>query len=109
LQIKNGGKMTKTEAIERAKRETDAYVLWFGYGSDLIDSRLQVVYMDYVVLMPKSATTLTDGRVDLRTSKKSADPGGVIRLPSGQTRQRSDAQLLRIGGYEIAERVRNKL
>jgi len=109
LQIKNGGKMTKTEAVERAKRETDAYVLWFGYRSDLIDLRLQVVYMDYVVLTPQSATTLTDGRVDLRTSKKAADPGGVIRLPSGQTRHRTDAQLLREGGREIAERVRNKL
>jgi len=109
LQIKNGGKMTRNEAIQRAKRETDAYVLWFGYRSELIDLRPQVVSIDYVVLMPISTTTLTDGRVELRTAKQAADQGGVIRLPRRQTRHRNDAQLLREGGQEIAERVRNKL
>ena len=109
FEIKNGGKMTKTEAIERAKRETDAYVLWFGYRTQLIGLEYQMMYMDYVVLKPKSASTLTEGRIDFRTSKQSADPGGVLRLPRGQTRSRSQGHILENGGREMADRVRNKL
>jgi len=109
FEIKNGGKMTKTEAVERAKKETDAYVLWFGYRSQLVGLDYQLVYMDYIVLKPKSASTLTEGRIDFRTSKQSADPGGILRLPKSQKGHRSEGYVLSEGGREMADRVRNKL
>ncbi len=112
LEIRNGGKMTRAEAVELAKRETGAYVLWFGYRTRRVDLFYDTVeYVDYVVLMPRTAQTLTEGRVYPDRQKKTVDPGGVLRVPSARRQERppDTSRQLETGAREIADRVRNKL
>ncbi|MET0650232.1 MAG: hypothetical protein ABW208_26795 [Pyrinomonadaceae bacterium] len=109
--VVNGGKMTREQAVERAKREQGAYVLWFGYNmrmAGLFDNTVE--HIDYVVLMPQTAETLTDGRVYPDEQKTHADPRAIMRLPTNRRRARPDPKMqLETGGREIADRVRNKL
>jgi hypothetical protein len=110
LQFINGGKMTSKEAAERAKHQTDAYVLWFGYRTSLVDLHEVIDYVDYFVLMPQSAKTLTEGRVYIGQQKTTIDRGGVMRVPRVPRRQRqSISRQLDEAGHEIADRVREKL
>ena len=109
--VVNGGKLTREQAAERAKRERGAYVLWFGYSMKmwgLFDTTVE--HIDYVVLMPQTAETLTDGRVYPDEQKTHADPRAIMRLPTSRRRARPDTNMqLETGGREIADRVRNKL
>lgn len=109
--VVNGGKMTREEAVERARREQGAYVLWFGYSMQMVGLFDDTVeHIDYVVLMPQTAETLVEGRVYPDRQKTHADPGGIMRLPTGRRRTRPDPKLqLETGGRELADRVRNKL
>lgn len=109
--VVNGGKMTREQAVERARSERGAYVLWFGYSvrmSGLFDTTVE--HIDYVVLMPQTAETLTGGRVYPDEQKTHADPRAIMRLPTSRRRARPDPKTqLETGGREIADRVRNKL
>jgi hypothetical protein len=109
--VVNGGKMTRDEAVERAKREQGAYVLWFGYSTKMVGLYDDTVeHIDYVVLVPQTAEALTGGRVYPDEQKTHADPGGIMRLPTNRRRSRPDPKWqLEKGGQEIADRVRNKL
>ena len=109
--VVNGGKMTREQAVERARRERGAYVLWFGYSMRMVGLfDHTVAHIDYVVLMPQTAEALTDGRVYPDEQKTHADPRAIMRLPTNRRRARPvpDRQL-ETGGREIADRVRNKL
>jgi hypothetical protein len=108
LEIIYAGKLTKTAAVERAKQETSAYVLWFGYRSKLVGLDYTIHYLDYIVLHPQTAKTLTEGRVYPARQRTSADPGGIIRVPTRNTRK-PETRLLEIGGREIADRIKNLL
>jgi hypothetical protein len=67
-------------------------------------------YVDYFVLMPQSAKTLTEGRVYIGQQKTTIDRGGVMRVPRVPRRQRqSISRQLDEAGHEIADRVREKL
>lgn len=109
LEIVYGGKMTKVQAIERAKKETDTYVLWFGYRSKLVGLDMIIDYLDYIVLVPQTAGILTEGRVYPSQQKASADPGGILRLPSRRSQRTPNSRLLERGGREIADRIRGVL
>lgn len=108
LEIVYGGKMTKAQAVERAKKEFNTYVLWFGYRSRLVGLNSIIDYIEYVVFNPQTASTLTEGRVYPGKPKTTADPGGIIRLPTREGR-RPNSRLLERGGREIADRVRGVL
>lgn len=103
--------MTKDQATERAKKATDAYVLWFGYRTALVGLDFVIDYIDYVVLMPQTGNVLTQGRVDAAKQKGTADPGGILRLPRTNTNRRRppDSRVLERGGQEIADRIRGVL
>ena len=109
--VVNGGKMTREEAAERAKREQGAYVLWFGYSMKMVGLFDDTVeHIDYIVLKPQTAEALAEGRVYPDEQKTHADPGGIMRLPTSRRRSRPDPKWqLETGGREIADRVRNKL
>lgn len=111
LGVLNGGKQTQLEAVARARSETGAYVLWFGYSFKLVGLYDETVdYIDYVVYKPGSAAVLTEGRVYPAEQKEYADPRGIMRLPTSRVRTRpNNMYLLQKGGREIADRVRNKL
>lgn len=111
LLISYAGKLTKDQATERAKKATDAYVLWFGYRTALVGLDFVIDYIDYVVLMPQTGKILTEGRVDAAKQKGTADPGGILRLPRTNTNRRRppDSRVLERGGQEIADRIRGVL
>ena len=112
LGVVNGGKQKREEAVERAKRETGAYVLWFGYSMKMVGLYdVSVEHIDYVVLKPQTAEVLTEGRVYPERQRTTADPGGIMRLPTQRRRQRTPDPHYQLekGGREIAARVRNKL
>jgi len=112
LGVVNGGKQKREEAFERAKRETGAYVLWFGYSMKMVGLYdVSVEHIDYVVLMPQTAEILTEGRVYPDRQRTTADPGGIMRLPTQRRRSRTPDphRQLETGGRQIADRVRNKL
>ncbi len=112
LGVVNGGKMTRDEAHARARRETGAYVLWFGYSVRMVGLfDTTVEHIDYVVFMPQTAEVLTGGRVHPDVRRKTVDPGGVLRVPTSPRRRRvvDVNDQLETGGREIADRVRNRL
>lgn len=108
LEIIYGGKLKKPEAFERAKKETTSYVLWFGYRSKLVGLDYVIDYIDYIVLLPQTAKTLTEGRVYPNKQKTTVDPGGIMRLPT-RTRPVANKDLLRVGGQQIADRIKGVL
>lgn len=111
LEIKYRGKMTRAEAVELAKHETDAYVLWFGYSTQVADHyETTIHHFDYIVFRPQTAKKLTEGRVYPAERRTTIDPGDIIHVPTAQPRSRpSNAELIESGGRKIADRVRNKL
>ena len=108
LKVIDGGKMTRTEAFESAKRQTDAYVLWFGYRSTSGLSE-RISYVDYRLLLPQTAEILTEGRVLPNLQKTTVDPGGVMRLPTIPGQRRSISMQLDVAGRQVADHARAKL
>lgn len=102
LNVVKGGKLNFTEAQERAKKETDTYVLWIGFvirdgglGNELVD------YIDYAVLTPQTGKRLTYGRISPGQAGVVAQ-GGVLSLPP-RSRRSSAITVLRAGAREIAD------
>ena len=105
-----GGNMTRRAAIDRAKKEKDAHVVWLeikagengsrgGTGSDEIS-------IAYTVFTPQTAKVLTSGRVYLGSRR--AGVGGVgIGVPSISGRFPLEYQL-KEAGENVADRVKNK-
>jgi hypothetical protein len=109
--VVNGGKLKREEAVERAKHEQNAYVLWFGYSMKLVNLYYNSVeHMDYVVYKPQTAEVVAEGRVYPDEQKTHADPGGIMRLPTNRRRSRipNTSRQLEDGAREIANRVKNK-
>jgi hypothetical protein len=115
IEPKGSGSRKRAAAIERAKNETDAYVLLMEIK--LVDRVMtdRGVYVeeyiscvDYYVFMPQTAKILTEGRVypgfqDIKAG------GTVLRLPTRSRRSRASlTHDLREIGRQVANRVRNK-
>lgn len=108
--VVNGGKLTREEAVARARREQGAYILWFGYSIKLVGLYDETVeHIDYVLLKPQTVEVLAEGRVYPDEQKTHADPGGIMRLPTSRRRSRPvPTWQLETGGREIADRVWKK-
>lgn len=60
----NGEKMTFKEAKERAKKETDTYILWMGFAiTNGSSGGAKLDYIEYAILKPQTAKSLTSGRI----------------------------------------------
>lgn len=108
--VTKGGKMDLTKAKERAKKETEAYVLWFEIGlvvNPLNDAEF-VCFMDYAVLMPQTAKFLIGGRVSPRGEDTTLITDTVLRLPKRPTRIYMEDQL-EMGVKTIVARLLPKL
>jgi len=106
------GSRKRAAAIERAKSETDAYVLWLEIK--LVDQvrtdrgvyvEEYISCVDYYVFMPQTAKILAEGRV-YPGSQEIKQNGSVLRLPT-RNRRSSMAFELREIGKQVADRVRN--
>ncbi len=78
VKASNGGKMNFKEAQDRAKSETEIYVLWLGFVMKKGDSA-SVDYVEYAILKPESAKKVTTGRINPESLSKLK---GVLGIPS---------------------------
>ncbi|HEX8844308.1 MAG TPA: hypothetical protein VF791_06675 [Pyrinomonadaceae bacterium] len=113
INAKGSGSMKRLKAMDRAKEETDVYVLWLEIQiTESIDNdyRLneKICVINYYVFEPKTAKILAEGRVDPKSQSIRAGGGAVLRLPRGSSRTPITIQL-KDGGREVADRVRRKL
>ncbi len=102
------GKLTRGEAIEQAKQQNVAHVLWLEMRLDSnggSSSALSVV-LDYSVFAPETAKVVTSGRVYLGETRRGGGRVG-IGLPSANRRLPPEYQF-RDGGRGVAERVMDK-
>ncbi len=103
-EIEKGGRMTLTEAKERAKRETGAHVLWLAFKvEDNSIGEMFVSYIDYAVLVPQSAKLLTSGRI-VPGEQSVLTRGGILTIPSTAKRLPALSQM-KNGAREVAYRL----
>jgi hypothetical protein len=104
LEVVAGGGMTRSMAIERAKKESNAYVLWLEVRVE--EDNSDTVSISYYGYTPQTAKVMTSGRVYL--GSRGVGRGGVgIGVPSITGRLPLDYQM-REAGKSVADRVRNK-
>jgi len=87
--VEKGGKMKFNEARERARNETDKYILWFSFVTRT-DSfgGMYIDYTEYAVLSPKSTVRLTYGR--LKPGEENVlSKGGILTIPNGRNSRAS--------------------
>lgn len=69
-------RMTRADAMKAAKQETQRYVVWLQFGSDVADSGRQMgnreneLYVSYFVLEPATAKVMKSGRTSYSMYKK---------------------------------------
>jgi hypothetical protein len=102
--------MSRGRASDLAKQQTESYLVWLNFGSDVVSARThdeQDYYVDYVVFTPSTAKVKTEGKIYLRPVRRSARVGGVpIGLPLPQTDRRAAWEsVLKQAGSDAAERV----
>ena len=111
LNVIKGGKMKRAEAMERATRETEAYVLWMEIKIRQIELfYTEVVVINYYVFTPKTAKVLIEGQLDPKRQEKKRI--GQVTIPQAPRRThpaiRYDDQLEE-GGRAVADRIRGVL
>lgn len=108
--------MTRGEANKRAKTETEAFILWLELKSDRAsfdptgrgETRTEDVYIQYVVLEPKTGKVKDQGNVYLRPTSSGRIPGvGIGRsLPRCYPQPMYNVEFAVIeAGIETAERI----
>jgi hypothetical protein len=113
LQLGVEESMTRGEAVKRAKSETDSYILWLELKNDRMDFdpigsrniRTEDLYIQYLVLEPKTGKAKEQGNVHLRPT--SSGRIGIGRgLPRCYPQPRYSVEFAVIeAGIETAERV----
>jgi hypothetical protein len=102
--------MGRGRASDLARKQTEAYLVWLHFGSDVVSARRHDepdYYLDYVVFTPATAKVKTEGKIYLRLYQRSASVGGVpVRLPVPQTDSRAAWEsALKQAGSDAAERI----
>ena len=105
IPIKAGTKMTRTQAIERAKKEQDAYVLLLEIRVHVPDTgRDSISRIDYFLLIPRTGALMLEGKIDPRTLVAKIDG-----MPIPGTGPRNSFDELLYGVREVVERVRERV
>jgi hypothetical protein len=110
-----GGTMTAEQARDRAKKETDAYVLWLGINVRLDQSSVESVmrgdvldHVDYVLFRPGTGEIEYRGTVDPNKIVQTNEHGARLP-PMTQGRSRDVNSQLRRCAFEIVRVVRGRL
>ena len=102
---KAGTKMTRTQAIERAKKEQDAYVLLLEIRVHVPDTgKASISRIDYFLLIPRTGGLMMEGKIDPRTLVAKIDG-----MPIPGTGPRNSFDELLYGVREVVERVRERV
>ena len=105
LEARGGGAMNRKEAVDRAKKETESYVLWLEMRGG--GSRSDELYVSYMLLRPQTAKIIASGNVYLATRRVGKGPVGV-GVPGIGGRMPLQ-YLMREAGREVAGRVADKI
>lgn len=109
--------MTRGEADKRAKMSTESYILWLELKNNRMDydptamrqARTEDLYIQYVVLEPKTGKVKSQGNVQLRPTSSGRIMGGIGRgrsLPRCYPQPVYQAEFAIIeAGIETAERI----
>lgn len=104
------GEIDFTKAKELAKKETEVYVLWLGFETKDDGAGNQILdYVDYAVLVPKTAKILTNGRIEPGEASPAITRGGVLSLPRTRTTTRSSPVQANRQMRFVADEVVNRL
>lgn len=102
----SAGKMTAEDAKRRAKSETDSYLLWLSFVSrDDGFGNMSIRYVDYELLLPRTAQRLTFGR-SFPGKAGVVGTGGVLGIPTGRGRSSTLVEM-KAAVREIAERLKH--
>lgn len=98
------GKLDFTEAKDRARQQTDAYILWISFVTTQDDrGNMRVAYADYAMLMPKTGDRLTFGRLK-PNARTVVGTGGILGLPT-PSRPRNSPVQARLEMKDIARQI----
>lgn len=98
--------MGRGEAIEKAKKSSNTYVIILTLKADDMSTRRGDLVLDYLVLTPTTAKVLIAGRAYVNQTRTGpVILGPTSRLPSGVYRE----SWLREAGEEVADKVLKKL
>jgi hypothetical protein len=108
LTATKGGKLTRKAAVEWAKRETSAYVLWLEIHVKERDyiGHLTVSYIKYFVFMPQTAEVMAEGQIEPSNQTVRINGARVPTINQGSLHVTFE---LERGGQMVAEQVRRKL
>ncbi|HVG37840.1 MAG TPA: hypothetical protein VM870_01060 [Pyrinomonadaceae bacterium] len=115
ISLSPGGDMSRKEAVDRAKLQKDAYVVWFevavnSYERGATDASLRGgdsrLFIDYYVFTPTTSKVKKFGRVYLDQLRAGQGRVGVS-IPSVTGRLPIQYRL-QIAGEEVADRVLNE-
>jgi hypothetical protein len=104
LTVVGGGSMTRKEAIDKAKKQEDAYVVWLEMSVENDNSASAGIILGYTILIPQTAKVKTFGHVYLDRAQVGTGNVGVGLPPSASRRLPLD-YLLKQGGRDVADRV----
>jgi hypothetical protein len=104
LSVIGGGSMSRKEAIDKAKKQEEAYVVWLAMSVENVNSASAGIVLEYTVFIPQTAKVKTFGHVYL--DRAQAGTGNVgIGLPPSSSRRLPLEYLLKQGGRDVADRV----
>jgi hypothetical protein len=108
LTTQKGGKLTRKAAVEWAKKETSAYILWLEIKVEHIgmSGERTIPYIKYFVFMPQTAEVLVEGQVD--PNNQTVRINGA-RIPTVNRGSLDPTLQLDLGGQMVADRVRRHL
>lgn len=106
MPLAKAGTLSRKLAMERAKRETDAYVLWVEIRMKTVGvwGEQTIPYMDYVIFAPQTAEVVTKGRVE--PNNRDVVIGGA-KVPTVNKKPQSETGQLRTGARKIAVEIRD--
>jgi hypothetical protein len=99
-----GNNMNRKDAIDKAKKQEKAYVVWLELKVESYSSDSPGFILEYSVLEPQTAKLKTSGHVYLDRAQVRNGPVGV-GLPPSASRRLSLDYLMRQGGQNVAERM----
>jgi hypothetical protein len=99
--LTRGDKMNYTEAKERAKKETDTFILWLSFAAKIDGAgNMYIDFIQYAVIKPKTGKVMTRGQVTPGQTQI-GNPGSVLRIPT--VRRRTSSLLeMKDGARQIA-------
>jgi hypothetical protein len=96
--------MNRREAIEKAKKEEEAYVVWLELSVDDVNSASVGLILNYTVFTPQNAKVKTFGHVYLDRAQVGKGNVGV-GLPPSVSKRLPLEYMLKEGGRDVADRV----